>query len=140
MRTPIIALVSIVVGISAASAEAQSQFPPPSTPVAACFTQPSPVAESHQLIFDGGAPEALETITPASPDSPTKAACNGAGVTWTHAATIPAARFTLGEHTVQIRAVNAFGQTLGNVFNAVIGIAPGPPTITAIVQTPPADN
>lgn len=103
---------------------AQTSMPPPENPVVFCGTQASPVADSHELIFDGGAPEALTM------DATLNAACPGGS---THSFAVSAARFTVGNHTVQVRGANAFGSTDGPVYSVQVGIAPGQFSINAII-------
>jgi hypothetical protein len=81
-------------------------------------------APSGQMVFNGGAPEALAM------DATTDAACPTGS---THSFRLPAARFTVGTHTVKVIATNAFGATDGPVYTVVVGIRPGQFTITAIV-------
>lgn len=119
----------LIVGVcalaTARDASAQ-QFPPPTGPVTFCGTQTPPNADSYTLVFDGGAPEAVTLAAPV-------AACpNGS----THSFTIPAARFTVGQHTVRIRATNAFDTTAGPIYTVTVGVAPGPFTVNAVI--PPA--
>lgn len=110
-----------------ATTAAAQQFPPPTGPVTFCGTQASPAADSFTLVFDGNAPEAL-TMLGSIP-----AACP---VGTTHAFEIPANRFTVGQHTVQVRSTNAFGTTDGATITVTVGVAPGPFTITGVI--PPA--
>lgn len=105
------------------TAAAQSQFPPPAGPVTICGTQAAPTAASYQLIFDGGAPEAVTLTAPA-------AACPLGS---THSFTLPAARFTVGVHSVVVRATNAFGSTNGPSYAVSVGIAPGSFTVGAVI-------
>lgn len=114
---------ALILGVSTTAA-AQSQFPPPANPVTICGTQAAPVAVSYQLIFDGAAPEAVTLAAPAA------AACP---VGSTHSFTLPAARFTVGVHTVVIRATNAFGSTNGPSYTITVGIAPGQFTVGAVI-------
>jgi hypothetical protein len=116
--------VAFVLACLAAPASAQSQFPPPADPVTICGTQAAPNATSYQLVFDGGAPEAVTLVAPS-------AVCPSGS---THSFTLAAARFTVGPHTLQLRATNAFGTTVGPVHNVSVGIAPGQFTVTAVVS------
>lgn len=106
-----------------AVAVAQSQFPPPADPVTICGTQAPPSADSYTLVFDNAAPEPVTLNAPA-------AICPTGS---THSFTLPAARFTVGQHTIQIRATNAFGTTNGSVHTVSVGIAPGPFSVTAVI-------
>jgi hypothetical protein len=108
----------------AAPASAQSQFPPPADPVTICGTQAAPTATSYQLVFDGAAPEAVTLVAPS-------AVCPSGS---THSFTLAASRFTVGPHTIQLRATNAFGTTVGPVHNVNVGIAPGQFSVTAVVS------
>lgn len=118
------ALLTIALCASVASADAQSsQFPPPAGPVTICGTQTAPNADTYQLVFDGGAPEPVSLTAP-------DAACPAGS---THSFALPAARFTVGQHTLQVIATNAFGSTTGPAYTVTVGIAPGPFTITAVV-------
>lgn len=118
-----LACVVVLVSLSVAPARAQ-QIPPPSGPVVFCGTQAAPDATSYQLVFDNGAPEVLTM------DGTVNAACP-AGTT--HSFSQPASRFTVGQHTVKVLAINAFGSTEGPVYTVTVGIAPGPFTVIAIV-------
>ncbi len=106
----------------AVNASAQSQVPPPTGPLTVCFTQPPPTADSYQLIFDGAAPETAVA-------APITACPSGT----THALAVPAARFTVGTHTIVIRATNAFGVTESDPHTVVVGIRPGKPVVSGVV-------
>jgi hypothetical protein len=103
--------------------DAQS-IPAPTNPVVFCGAQTPPPASTYQLLFDNGAPEALTM------DATLDSACPAGS---THSFRLPASRFTVGNHTVQVRAVNTFGSTLGPVYTVQVGIAPGPFSITGVV-------
>lgn len=121
-------MAAVVVLVCASFASAQSQFPPPAGPVTICGSQAAPNADSYQLVFDGGAPEAVTLTAPAA------AGCPGGS---THSFTLPAARFTVGAHTLALIATNQFGSTTGPAFTVTVGIAPGPFNVTAVI--PPAE-
>jgi hypothetical protein len=97
---------------------------PPSNPVVFCGTQAAPVASSYQLIFDGAAPVALTM------DATVNAACPSGT---THSFSVVAAKFTVGNHTLVVRAINTFGSTDGPVYTVTVGIAPGPFEIKAVI-------
>jgi hypothetical protein len=125
IRVPLRAVLALALATLAAPAAAQSSFPPPPGPVTVCGTQAAPVATSYQLVFDGGAPEAVTLTAPAA------AVCPGPS---THSFTIPAARFTVGTHTVKLIPANAFGSNAtSTAFTATVGIAPGTFSVTAIL-------
>ena len=100
-------------------------IPPPTGPVVFCGQQAAPEASSYLLVFNGGAPEPL--TMDASPD----AACPTGT---TNSFRLAAARFTVGNHTLLVRAVNTFGSTDGPVYDVTVGIAPGKFTITAVIK------
>lgn len=100
-------------------------IPPPTNPVLFCGTQAAPAADTYMLVFDGGAPE------PLTMDATKNALCPASS---THSFTLAASRFTVGQHTLVVRAVNAFGTTVGPVYNVLVGIAPGPFSIDAVIQ------
>lgn len=103
----------------------QSSIPPPSGPVIFCGSQAAPAAVSYQLVFDGGAPEALTMDATKDP------ACAASD---TNSFRLAASKFTVGTHTLLVKATNTFGTTDGDVYNVTVGIAPGKFTITAIRQ------
>jgi hypothetical protein len=116
---------------SASAGWAQATLPVPTAPLTVCVNQPLPPATSYQLVFDGGAPEAV-TVTAAD-----AAKCK---TTDTGSFTVAAARWTVGQHTLRLNAVNAGGSTQGPVFTITIQAPkPGEPAITAVVAgvTPP---
>lgn len=119
----IIVWASAAVFAFALQADAQTQVVPPAGPLTVCFTQPPPAADSYQLIFDGAAPEAVTTTAPV-------AGCQSGS---THAISVPASKFTVGTHTIVIRATNAFGATDSDPHTVVVGIRPGKPTIGGVV-------
>jgi hypothetical protein len=124
-------LIRVIVGLTLIAAwnhtaVAQTPIPPPSGPVVFCAEQTPPAADSYQLRFDGGA------LEPLTMDASLDSACAGVSGA-THSFRLPAARFTVGTHTLQVRARNAFGSTDGPVFSVVVGIAPGPLTIKAVI-------
>ena len=126
MRTLLMRSSLLIVGIlllSVTDLAAQS-IPPPTGPVVFCGTQAQPDAVSYQLVFDGGAPE------PLAMDAAKNAACAASD---THSFQVPAARFTVGNHTAVVRATNTFGTTVGPTYTITVGIAPGQFTITAVV-------
>lgn len=98
---------------------------PPTGPVVFCGTQALPAATSYTLSFDSGADEALTM------DASVDAACP-AGTS--HSFKLPAARFTVGTHSVTVTATNQFGSTVGPAYSVVVGIAPGAFTITAVIK------
>ena len=108
------------------SSEAQIQ--PPSGPVTFCVTQAPPQPDSYQVSVDAGA------YAPVSMAATMDARCPASA---THSFTLEAAPFTIGSHTVRLQAVNQFGSTEGPVYTVVVGIAPGQPTIVAVI--PPAE-
>ena len=106
----------------------ETPMPPPTGPVIFCGEQLAPAADTYTLIFDAGAPE------PLTMDAEVAAACP-AGTT--HSFELPAARFPVGTHTLRIVAANAFGSTTGPLYTVLVGIAPGPFEIRAVL--PPGD-
>lgn len=108
----------------AAPVMAQVAMPPPTNPVVFCGTQATPNPDSYELLFDGGAAE------PLTMDATMNTACPGGS---THSFSLPASRFTVGQHTLQVRATNVFGSTDGPVYNVTVGIAPGEFTINAVI-------
>jgi hypothetical protein len=114
----------VIAALMLPASVAAQQIPAPSGPVVFCGTQATPNADTYQMVFNGGAPEALAM------DATTDAACPTGS---THSFRLPAARFTVGTHTVKVIATNAFGATDGPVYTVVVGIRPGQFTITAIV-------
>lgn len=113
----LLVLVLFGAGVSA------QQIPPPSNPVVFCGQQANPAADSYQLVFNGG------TAEPLTMDAIKHAECPAAA---THSFSLPASRFTVGTHTVMIKAVNAFGSTDGPAYTVTVGIAPGQFTITFV--------
>lgn len=108
-----------------APAAAQVSMPPPANPVTVCGTQAAPAASSYQLVFDGGAPEAVTVATP--PDARCPSGSSGSF-------TVPASRFTLGDHTIRLIPTNAFGSNMASpAFPVAVGLAPGPFTVTAVL-------
>lgn len=103
---------------------AQAPIPQPTQPVVFCGTQATPVADTYQVVIDGGTPQALTMDT-------TKDARCPAGAT--HSFRLPASHFTVGNHSVQVVARNAFGSTSGPSYAVTVGIAPGQFTIEAVV-------
>ena len=103
-------------------------IPPPTQPVLFCGTQAPPTATSYQLVFDGGAPEPLTMAATMDTSCPAGS---------THSFTVPAARFTVGQHTVLVRSTNNFGTTAGPAYTVTVGVAPGAFTVTGI-KTPGA--
>lgn len=116
-------LIMAVALATATPAMAQQQIPPPTGPVVFCGAQAPPTADTYQMIFDGGTPEA---VTMTAPDA-------GCPVGSTHSYSVPASRFTVGSHTVQIRGTNQFGSTTGPSFTVVVGVAPGQFTTTGVI-------
>jgi hypothetical protein len=132
MRMRVGWIASVLVMLVVGCASAQVTLPTPTGPLTVCVRQPLPPADSYQLVFDGGAPEAVTVTTPADP-----AKCAAAD---TSSFTVPAARWTPGEHTVRVNAINAGGSTTSTVFTVTIQTPkPGEPVITAVVagSTPP---
>jgi hypothetical protein len=121
----------------ASSAVAQTQIPPPAQPIAFCGTQASPAPTSHQLVFDGGAAEAVTIVTPSGSGA-VVTFCNANAPGWTHGFSIPANRFAprAQTYTVSLTALNDFGQTAGVAWDVLVGIAPGQFTITGAGQLP----
>lgn len=116
---------SVVAMLLAASvALSAQQIPQPAKPVVFCGEQAAPAADTFQLVFNGGAPEALVMDTQKDAGCPASA---------THSFRLPASRFTVGKHTVKVTSVNAFGASDGPVYVVDVGIKPGQFTITAIV-------
>src|SRR5690242_14858873 len=103
MRRVVLALALLLACSSPSFAQS---IPPPTNPVVFCGTQAAPVASSYQLIFDGAAPVALTM------DATVNAACPSGT---THSFSVAAAKFTVGNHTLVVRAINAFGSTDGPV-------------------------
>jgi hypothetical protein len=130
----ILASLFLVLGF-AASAAAQT-IPQPSSPVAFCGTQAAPAGDPTQVIFDGGAPEAATFVTPTTSGGSGAiiSFCNANQPGWTHAFTLPAARFNprVAPYTIAVISTNAFGQTTGPVFQVTVGLAPGQFTITGV--------
>lgn len=116
-------LLVVALLVAVVPALAQVVMPPPANPVVFCGTQAAPAADSYQLAFDGGAPEALTM------DATKNAACPASS---THSFSLPASRFTVGTHSLAVTAVNAFGATAGPTYQVLVGIAPGPFTINAV--------
>lgn len=119
-----ILIVSVGFGLCSSGNALAQTIPPPTNPVVFCGTQALPEATSYQLAFDGGAFEALTM------DAAVNAGCP-AGTT--HSFSVVANRFTVGTHTLQVKSINAFGQTDGPVYTVTVGIAPGPFTIHAVI-------
>jgi hypothetical protein len=118
---------------SASVGWAQATLPVPTNPLTVCISQVLPPASSYQLVFDNGAPEAV-TVTAAD-----AAKCKTSD---TGSFTVAAARWTAGQHTLRLNAVNAGGTTPGPVFTVTIQAPkPGEPVITGVVAgvvVPPA--
>lgn len=104
----------------------QAQIQPPSGPVTFCGTQAPPAADSYTVSVDGAAAQPLTVSAPV-------AACPAGS---THSFTLPASLFPIGNHTVRVTSINAFGSTAGPDYNVTVGIAPGVFTVTAVI--PPA--
>lgn len=111
--------------LTSSLALAQEPIPEPTGPVVFCGEQATPSADTYQLIFDGGAPEALTM------DATLNAACP---VGSTHSFQVDAVRFTVGDHTLVVTATNQFGSTNGPTYVVTVGIAPGPFTINAVIS------
>lgn len=118
----------MVVGLLALAGVVEAQqIPQPTGPVTFCGTQAAPAADSYTVAVDGGTPVPLTmdaTLNPACP----------AGST--HSFQVAAASFPIGTHTVVVRAVNAFGTTVGPAYTVQVGIAPGQFTVTAVIPPP----
>lgn len=99
-------------------------IPAPANPVVFCGVQANPAADSYQLSFDGGAME------PLTMDATKHTSCPASS---THSFSLPAARFTVGGHSVRVRGVNQFGSTDGPTYNVTVGIAPGQFTINTVI-------
>lgn len=106
----------------ASTASAQSQIPPPTGPVIVCVTQAAPLGTSAKLSFDGAAQEDVVIAAQAKCDAPGET-----GVS------LPAARFTVGKHTLRFFAINTFGTRDGPVYSVEVGIAPGQITVTRVL-------
>lgn len=119
-------MVVLLVGALAVPSRAQ-QIPQPSGPVTFCGVQALPVADSYTVSVDGGAAQPLTMSATIDSRCPSGA---------THSFTLPAASFPIGNHTVVVVAVNAFGSTAGPSYAVTVGIAPGQFTVTAVL--PPA--
>jgi hypothetical protein len=118
---------AVALVLALASVGEAQQIPAPSGPVLVCAQQAAPAADSHQLVFDGGAPEAIAM------DASVHASCPAGS---THSFRLPPARFSVGQHTLAVVAVNAFGTTTGPVYAVTVGLAPGPATIGAVIVLP----
>lgn len=106
---------------SMASAQA---IPPPTGDVVFCGTQAQPVnVDSYELVFNADA------AVPLTMDATLDAGCPAGS---THSFRLPATRFTVGQHTLMVRARNQFGTTNGPEYVVTVGIAPGQFTITAV--------
>lgn len=114
----------IVLGLLMSAPPAFPQIPPPSGPVTFCGTQALPVATSYTVAVDAATPAPLTMAATVSPSCPAGS---------THSFTQPAALFPIGSHSVVVRAINAFGETVGPSFAVTVGIAPGVFTITALI-------
>jgi hypothetical protein len=133
----------------AAPAAAQTQIPQPvGQPVAFCGVQDDTPATDYQLVFDNREPETVIIVRPTD-TAPTSsvavvAFCNAnAPKGWTHAFTVAASRFVLRPEPYQVRlnAINARGNTLGQIWTVSVGMKPGVFRITFVGQmpTPPQD-
>lgn len=130
-------------------AEAQTQIPVPvGQPVAFCGVQDDTPADNYQLIFENMQPETVTIVRPTDTAPAASAAlaafCNAnAPKGWTHAFTVAAARFVLRPEPYQVRlnALNARGNTLGQIWTVSVGMKPGVFRITFVGQmpTPPQD-
>ncbi|MCL4848760.1 MAG: hypothetical protein KJ066_19600 [Acidobacteria bacterium] len=114
----------LLLAIAGPVAAQETPIPPPTGPVVFCGEQIAPTADTYALMFDGGAPEALTMDAAVEPACP---------VGTTHSFRVPAARFTVGQHTLAVRATNAYGTTDGPIYTVTVGIAPGPFSITAVI-------
>ena len=118
------ALMTMGMLLALASGAAAQQIPQPTGPVTFCGVQAAPAADSYTVAVDGGAPVALTmeaTLNPACP----------AGST--HSFQVAASSFPLGNHTLVVRATNAYGTTVGPTYAVTVGIAPGSFTINAVI-------
>jgi hypothetical protein len=138
----VVLLAIVALWLGSAQAQAQTKLPQPSAPVVFCGVQAAPAASSHKVQFDSGTPEDVQMVTPTTTGTSGAivAWCNAnAPAGWTHAFTLPAARFTLGDHAVVVLSINSFGQTTGIAWAINIGIKPGPFAVTAAGQLPGED-
>jgi hypothetical protein len=121
---------------SASVGWAQTPLPVPAAPLTVCVSQSLPKGDSYQLVFDGGAPEAVVMTSPADPTK-----CK---TTDSHSFTVAAARWTPGTHTLRVTAINKGGNTMGPAWSQDIEAPvppPGAPVITGVVAgvvVPPA--
>lgn len=120
-------ILTIALLVAVAVPTVAQQIPQPTGPVTFCGTQALPTADTYTVSVDGGAAQAL-TMS-ASVD----ARCPGGT---SHSFTLPATLFPIGNHSVQVTAINQFGSTAGPTYSVTVGIAPGAFTITAVL--PPA--
>lgn len=123
-RNLVLTLLLLLAALALPASSADAQIPTPSGPVTFCGTQAPPTADTYTVVVDG-APAAPITMAP-SVDSRCPAGS-------THSFTLPANLFTVGTHTVIVRAVNQFGATDGPQYAVVVGIAPGAFTMTAVI-------
>jgi hypothetical protein len=136
-RRTIVSLLALATIALAAPAVAQTTIPPPANPLVYCVNQPAPPADSWELVFDGGAPEPI-AMTPATTAGPATTFCEANAPVFTHSFTLPASRFPPRQapYVAIVRALNAFGLTVGVPHSVSIGIAPGQPSVTAVGQLP----
>lgn len=127
----------------AAPAAAQTQIPQPVGPVAFCGVQDDTPAGDYQLIFDNRQPETVIIVKPTDTAPATSAAlvafCNAnAPNGWTHAFTVAAGRFVLRPepYLIALNALNARGNTIGQMYSVSVGLKPGVFRITFVGQMP----
>lgn len=123
-RNLVLTLLLLLAALALPASSANAQIAPPSGPVTFCVVQAPPPATSYEVAVDGGA------LAPLTMSATIDARCPAGA---THSFTLPAALFTVGAHTVRLRAVNAFGATDGPAYAVEVGIAPGAATITAVI-------
>lgn len=120
----------MVVGLLAlASVVEAQQIPQPTGPVTFCGVQAAPAADSYTVAVDGGTP------VPLTMDAVLNPACPAGS---THSFQVAASSFPIGNHTLVVRATNAFGTTVGPTYAVTVGIAPGQFTISAVI--PPGEE
>lgn len=130
--------------VIAAPAAAQTQIPQPvGQPVAFCGVQDDTPATSYQLVFDNRQPEDVIIVRPTDTAPAASVAvvafCNAnAPKGWTHAFTVAASRFVLRPEPYQVllNAINARGNTPGQIWTVSVGMKPGVFRITFVGQMP----
>jgi hypothetical protein len=117
-------LLLLLAALALPASSASAQIPVPSGPVTFCGTQAAPSPDTYTVQVDGGVAQPLTMA--ASLD----ARCPAGS---THSFTLPASLFTVGSHTVRVRATNAYGSTDGPTYTVTVGIAPGQFTVTSVL-------